>query len=651
MTKKFQGIILLLFLFSALFASCSEIEMQEGLQSLVKTNSTNNTTSTSDETTGANSDSQAMNNNQNTDYRNMQAVNQSDRMGMGNFNGQGTTTFEVEDFEAVDLSDLKIEDVPSTYDEDEATYITFDDDEITADNDDGLDIDASTLTIEEGGVYVLSGESDDSSIIISTDDEVQLVLNGVTLNSESTSAIVVENADKVIITLEDGTKNYIYDSSEYEDPDEVEEATPAAIYSKDDLYINGEGSLTIESKEKTGIQGKDQIIIVEGTLNIDAAKEGIKGKDFVLVEDADITITSGEDGISSTGTDDSGYVIIDDGSFDITADKDAIHSENAIIIKGGDLEISAEDDGLDADSRIEIHDGNINIEKSYEGIEAQNIYVLDGTIYITASDDGINVALASSTNTGMGGGEAVIDGALYVYGGYIYVVSGGDGLDSNGSIYMSGGTVIVNGPTSSANGGLDSNGVILVDGGTLAVSGSSGMAETASSSSEQNTVMITFTQTISAGETITIFDSDDNEVLAFEATKSYQTLVLSSELFETGEEYSIYIDTDVEGDSSNGLYSEDFTSTGGELYQSFTISSSSTTIGSAQNSMMGRGGNQMGTINTDQMNQGERPEFANNETIQTPPQMGRGREGNFPNDSQQGQMPPENNQNWGGPPQ
>lgn len=511
-----------------------------------------------------------------------------------------TSNFENIEFESIDISNLKVEDVSSEIDTSLGIEISFNEGSISSSiQDDSISIDGTSLTINEGGVYELSGTLNSGSIIIDTEDEVQLILDGVSIYSTTSSAIIVLNADKLIITLAQGSQNYIYDSSSYVDPDVDESATPAAIYSSDDLYFNGEGSLLIESEEKTGIQSKDQVILESVTLSIDSAKDGIKGKDFVLIKSGDYTIVSQEDGITSTeDEEDKGYVIINGGTFDITSAKDGIHSENSIIINGGDININSQDDGLDADTSIEIYDGSIEIEESYEGIESLNIYILGGNIEITSQDDGINIATSddSSTSTSFGGrgmgGETTIDGALYVYDGVIYINAQGDGLDSNGNIYMEGGYVIVNGPTTNGDGALDYNGEMLITGGTLIASGSSGMVQSTSTNSDQTSITIIFDSTISAGEIIVLKDSEGNDILAYESAKNYQAITISSELLIDGETYSIYSDASISsGDQTNGLYTN-FISNEGSLYNSFTLGSQ-TTLGNS-NSQMGMGNRGMG---------------------------------------------------------
>jgi hypothetical protein len=490
------------------------------------------------------------------------------------------------DFSAIDISDLTIDSISDFYDEADAIKVTFDETDISVSDESGIEIDGTTLTISNGGLYILSGTLNDGSVIIDSEDAVQLVLDGVEITSDSSSAVVVLNAEKLILTLAENSENYIYDTSSYIDPDEVEGATPAAIYSTDDLYFNGEGSLIIESSEKVGIQSKDQVIILEGDITITSGKDGIKGKDFVFIEDGTISIESDEDGIVSTEDEDgSGYVIIEGGDFTIDAKEDGIHSENAILLYGGDFIITSEEDGIDADNVIEIHDGSIDIVESVEGIESNYIYILGGEILVASSDDGVNISDPESTldSDNPAQSSVYIDGALYILGGYLYVVSDGDGLDSNGDIYILGGMIVVNNPeTSRGDSALDANGELVIDGGTLVASGSSNMLITPSEDSTQNSITIVFDETIHAGEYVVIVDSSGEKFLAYTASEDFVTLAMSSNLFEEDETYSMYLDSSVSGNDFNGLYL-DFTYTGGSFYDSFMFSGlTSITLGNVE---------------------------------------------------------------------
>lgn len=120
-------------------------------------------------------------------------------------------------------------------------------------------------------------------------------------------------------------------------------------------------------------------------------------------------------------------ILVSDGTFEIDAADDALHANGTLDISGGSFTVKTGDDGLHADESISVSDGDIMLEQSYEGIESEQITLSGGTISVTAYDDAINGSGASPLVT--------------ISGGDIQLNSGGDSLDSNGSIYVTGGTV------------------------------------------------------------------------------------------------------------------------------------------------------------------------------------------------------------------
>ena len=444
-----------------------------------------------------------------------------------------------------------------------------------------------SLTLTNPGIYTLSGTLE-GSITINTSGNIKLILNGVTINSDNGPAIYVKNADNVVISMVEGTTNSLSDSSNYTGSDDDAEGV---IFSKDDLVLEGIGTLILKGNYGDALVSKDDLIINEGTFIIDAKDDGIRGKDSVYIKDGDFTINSNCDAIKSTNETDSkkGYVKIDNGKFNITtsntsstesskgikatnviiisegtfninATDDAIHSNNSIKINGGNFEISSEDDGIHADNSLTIDGGTININKSYEGLEAKNIVINDGVINITSSDDGINAA-----------GKTNDSATLSIYGGTIKVNASGDGLDANGSIYMYGGSVYVNGPTSDGDGALDYDKEFVISGGTLVAIGSSGMAQGISSNSTQYGILVNLSTRYQEGDVITIVNSSNEEVLSYTANKSFSSICYSSKTLEKGETYTVKI---------NGV-----------SVQVLTINNISTTAGTINR---GPGGNHQG---------------------------------------------------------
>jgi len=374
------------------------------------------------------------------------------------------------------------------------------------------------LTITEGGVYILSGSYENTMIVIDAgeEDKVQLVLDNASLSNENGPAIYVRSADKVFITAAEGTVNTISDGSDYSLTDE-DTTLDAAVFSREDLTINGAGKLTISGNYKHAVVSKDDLVVTAADLTVNAVNVGLNGKDSVRLSGATVTITAGTDGIRSDNGSDAerGYVsaidsaitiasgkdgiqaetvftaensdvtitsgggsgarsgvsaesckgikagvsiTIGGGVFQIDAFDDAIHTDGSILISGGEFTIRSGDDGIHANEKAEITGGTLAVTAG-EGIEATYVLISGGEITIQASDDGINAARKSSAYTP----------TVEITGGTTTITMGAgdtDGIDSNGNIVITGGTVSVNGSSC-----FDYDGSATVTGGTVYVNG------------------------------------------------------------------------------------------------------------------------------------------------------------------------------------
>lgn len=304
--------------------------------------------------------------------------------------------------------------------------------------------DATYITVESGkdvtitsaGVYVFSGSAEDMSIIVeaSSEDKVQIVLDGVTISNKNSPCIYVKQADKVFVTTTD-TVNTLTVSGTFSADGSTN--TDAVIFSKDDLTVNGTGTLNINSSDN-GISCKDDLCITGGTITITCKSDALEAGDSIRISGGDISISSKKDGLHAEDEDDD--------------------TTGFIYICGGSLNISASDDGIHAITTVQIDDGNITIS-AREGIEATYVQINGGTININASDDGINAGKKSKSLTP----------TIGINGGYITIkmASGDtDGIDSNGNLYITGGTIDV-----TCNSPFDYDGTGSYTGGTLIVNG------------------------------------------------------------------------------------------------------------------------------------------------------------------------------------
>ena len=374
------------------------------------------------------------------------------------------------------------------------------------------------------------------------------------------------------------------------------------VLAKDGIITVKAGGDGIKSTNDTD-EKKGFVAIQGGTFNLTTQADGIQTETSMLITNGNINIVSG--GGSANGTKKSvddrkapgrwenspetqstetetpsakgikaeSNIEITGGTLKIDTSDDAIHSSNSATVSGGDIGIASGDDGIHADSNIDITNGKINITKSYEGIESMVVTVADGDINIVSEDDGININGGNDGSAGMGGPggarqpqddgvpggpgqpgqgpDAVSENSmLNINGGNISVNASGDGLDSNGSIVMTNGKVVVSGPTSNNNGAIDYNGTFKISGGLLIAAGSSGMAQAPSEESTQNTINMSFPNVQEAGTIVHLQDSKGNTVATYAPEKEYQSVVISSPLLKKDSSYSLYTG----GSLTGGVY-------------------------------------------------------------------------------------------------
>ena len=401
-------------------------------------------------------------------------------------------------------------DLDGSYDESQAIDITLSGSSASC-SADGVTVNGSQVVISAEGIYRLSGTLEDGQIVINAadTDKVQLVLNGVTIHSATSAAIYALEADKVFITLADGSENTLSNGGSYVAIDENN--IDAVIFSKTDLTLNGSGSLTIQAQAGHGVVSKDELTITGGSYTITSASHGMTGKDSVAIAGGAFTITSGKDGIHAENTEDTtlGALYIAGGSYTIHAQWDAVSASGALQIDGGTFDLttgegsasvemstddsfapgrpgtaaaqetsSTEEDtvsqkGIKGESTYTINGGTFTIPYCYEGIEGLSITIEGGTFDITSHDDGLNAAGgADSSGFGGFGGRpqdtfaSDSDSFITINGGTFTIVSSGDCIDSNGTLTINGGTLDLT-CNGSGNTILDCDGTYTNNGGDV----------------------------------------------------------------------------------------------------------------------------------------------------------------------------------------
>ena len=364
-------------------------------------------------------------------------------------------------------------DLLSDWDTSDATKITLADNDSVISGNDAYFKDGD-VHISCAGKYVVSGSLSNGKIVIDAngDDEIRLMLSNVNISCEDSAAILVEQAGKVFLTLEDGSENVISSGEVYSEEAE-NSGIDGAIYSRDDLTVNGGGTLNVSGEYSHGIVCNDSLKIAGGNISITAAEDSIHANDCVCIRDAKIHLKSGDDGITVSNDDRSGYMYIES--------------------------------------------GDIKIEGCYEGLEAATVTVAGGNIDISAVDDGIN-------------GEELIE----ITGGSTRIVNengrDADGLDSNGDIVISGGKLFISVSESGGNCALDygseNQGECRIDGGTVIACGSNVMLEPISTNSAQAFIM----KSVSghANTTLSLQSSDGTQLISETIPAGFSTVTIST---------------------------------------------------------------------------------------------------------------------------
>lgn len=505
------------------------------------------------------------------------------------------------------------------YDETTAVRISLNGDSAACD-DDAVQISGTTVTVTAEGTYLLSGTLDDGMLIVDAtkNDKIQLVFDGVRIHSGSSAALYVRKADKVFLTTAPDSQNTLSSGESYTAIDEND--IDAAVFSKDDLTLNGQGALVIDAPAGHGVVCKDDLVVTSGSYTVTAARHGLSGKDSVRIAGGTFDITAQKDGIHADNSDDSalGFVALRDGSFRITAagdgvsasgamqveggdfdllcgggsavtpsddestkgmksggaftvlggdfhidsSDDALHSDDTLTVAGGTFELSSGDDGMHADGLLTVTDGKITILKSYEGIEGLQIEIGGGEIALTASDDGLNAAGGSGGGWFGGFGDVSSECYILISGGTLHIDADGDGIDSNGTLTVTGGETYIAGPTNGGNGALDYGSSATVSGGTLIAVGSREMAVNFGSDSTQGAMLVSVgTQT--AGTTVTLTDNSGTVLLEWTPEKAFSAVNLTCPALVQGGTYTLTVGTFSESVTLDTLIYGESNGTGG----------------------------------------------------------------------------------------
>ena len=483
----------------------------------------------------------------------------------------------------------------TSYDESRAAQITLTDQTATVTGQ-GASFSGQTLTITQGGTYVLTGSGKNIKLVVEAadTDQVHLVFQNLTLEGEG-ALLRINKAQEVVISLTEGSQNALTESQASDD-----EEVKATIHSQVPLTLNGTGNLTLTALTKNALEVEDDLKVLGGTYTVKAANHGFKAEGALAIEAATLTIEAGKDGLH--------------------AEHDETTERANISLNPTQLSIAAIEDGVDAGNELTIKGGTITVSQSEEGLEARVIRQLGGDVTIKSSDDGVNASAGSSSKTtdtsatsntadtsssasqattdsatastsasqatadpaaasqadqantdknatppsppagqappqggqppqnGQGpggmppGGQEESDPSLQIIleGGTLTIDAEGDGIDSNGTASISGGSLVVNGSVQGGNGPLDAAGDITITGGTVWALGTSDMLQGFAQGSTQASITANIAGT--AGQTLIILDAKGKEVARQTASKDFQAVIMSSADLVDGQTYTIQVE-------------------------------------------------------------------------------------------------------------
>ena len=398
-------------------------------------------------------------------------------------------------------------DLAGTYEESGAVYVTLSDDGITGETD-GVAINGQMVTITAEGTYIFSGTLSEGQIVVDADNaKVQIVFDNVDITCASSAAVYVKSAEKVFVTLAEGSQNTLRNTDEYVAIDDNN--IDAVIFAKSDLTLNGTGSLTIISAEGHGIVSKDDLKITGGTYDITAAGHALSGKDSVRIADGTFILTAEKDGIHAENADDEekGYIYIADGDFTITSDGDGMDASNIVQIEDGTFDITA---GGGAANSLKTHESDVpggpgggmpqngerpdgeSMPQMGEKPDGENMTEMgkrpDGTTPPekpsqtdqsdtadeTAAPDNATDHQSSSAETtedtttdesGTSTKGIKAGGGMYLNGGTYQIDSADDSIHSNANITIADGTYTL----ATGDDGVHADDALIVNGGTITV--------------------------------------------------------------------------------------------------------------------------------------------------------------------------------------
>ncbi len=383
-----------------------------------------------------------------------------------------------------------------------------------------------TLTVQAVGEDANGIKVKDSLTVLDATITVSAVKNGV----KADNLIYLKGANLTVTAGNDGVKTDI-------EPETDEEALAyAADKNAGVIYIEN-SSLTVTAGDD-GIAANSLLYIANGendrievTTNGGApatvTERSSDAADGKALKAAGITLEDEEGNETDyAATFDENYaIVITGGTFSLNSNDDALHSKGNVLITGGTFTIASGDDGIHAEYLTKITGGSITIQKSYEGIEGGAVEITGGTVNVSATDDGVNAANSDLKNYSY---------YILISDGELTVNCQGDGVDSNGTLLISGGTVTVFGPSNGGNSAIDSENGTAVNGGTVIATCRESMDPVGGTQ-----VRISANVSLSAGQTVTLKDASGNVIASFTSPKTASNVLISTPALQNGSTYTL----------------------------------------------------------------------------------------------------------------
>ncbi len=499
-----------------------------------------------------------------------------------------------------------------------SAVITLDDEHIRVKGH-GAHAENGLITIAYGGNYTFTGQCSNGRIVVQADkkSKVNLIFDNASLSARNAPVVYVANGGNTTISTTKNSKNFLSSLGAF-GKEFIREEIDAALFSRDDLILDGKGEMTIFSESCHGVLSKDDLDLRGGVWSVEALWDGIRGRDSIELRDGSYSVRCGGDGMKSNNDLDAdrGYITLSGGSVTIDAGEDGIqafrsihvtggafdittgggHGEvrapavhapwirpgenddppdadelnedeellsrkgvkagSSITLEGGSFRLDCRDDGVHCDGDISISGGEFVIESGddavhanesivyanasllvplcMEGVEAQRVDILSGSLDITAVNDGMNAnGLSRGVNMS----------SLAISGGQVKLHAQGDGIDSNGHIIITGGEVFISADPTDGNSavdyGIENGGDCTISGGTIVACGFSGMAEMFSDASSQCSVLYTFEEALPGGTLVELLDERGNVLLSFAPENLFDCVIFSCPKLKVGSAYTI----------------------------------------------------------------------------------------------------------------